>query len=293
MPRPEKRIDSGEKLRHLVADIARLENVRAEKECGIKNLLNPDGTVCMQGFSQANGGIYAQAEVDSDLASVYSSEVSDAGFYNLPFGSPEQRAKVAEWRTVKEHSKSNQVEMAVTVLFNKMLKDEFLVVRSADLDDEAAGTDNLIVNRKTGQVICAIDDVHEGEHDRGKAEKTKRIAQNGGVTVKYGITSRDGMLKRTKLEHVPVFYLGLTSEQFNELLSAMGPDADSAPSDKEKEIFSQFVNALDSQRDSIASLILKPGVRNNITQLGGSLKRLKQIAKASGEPHLDRLPAAA
>ena len=48
--------------------------------------------------------------------------------------------------------------MAIMVLLHKMLKDDFVVLRSAKRDDYAGGVDMLIVNRKTGAVICAIDD---------------------------------------------------------------------------------------------------------------------------------------
>jgi uncharacterized Zn finger protein (UPF0148 family) len=295
IPWPERKNGYAEKLRNLVGDIVAQVNARAEKECGIKGLLNPDGTISMEGFAAENGGIYSQAEVDRDLADVYGNEVSNSVSHGLKYGSPEQQARVKDWQESREKSKSNQVEMVIMVLLHKILSEEFLVVRSAKLDDYASGVDMLIVNRKTGAVICAIDDVHkEGEDDSKKAEKTRRIADKGGTTVRYGLASRNNELKRTKLEHVPVFYLGLNSEQFNELLNAMGSGIGSAASAKEIEIFSQFVQALETQKDGIASLILKSkDLRNNITQLGSSIKRLKQIARDAQQPHLNQLPAAA
>jgi len=97
------------------------------------------------------------------------------------------------------------------------------------------------------------------------------------------------------LENLPVFYLGLDSEEFNSLMTAMNGDINSAVSHKEKEIFSRLVISLESQKNSIGSLIFKPGagIRQNITQLGSSIKRLKQIAKAGQESGLSQLPAAA
>jgi hypothetical protein len=293
---PERKKGFGEKLNRLVGDIAREENERAERECGIKGLLNEDGSVNMEGFATENGGIYSKEEVGADLAQVYNDEVSNSVSHNLAFGSPEQKARVKEWQKDRSESKSNQVEEAIMVVLYNMLKADFLVVRAAKLDDYEAGVDMFIVNRTTGAVICAIDDVHkEGEDDLKKQEKTKRIALKGGAEVKYGITSHNGQLKRTKLENLPVFYLGLTSDEFNNLMASMGPGLNSAVSGKEVEIFSQFAASLESQKNSIGSLIFEPGagIRQNIGQLGSSIKKLKQIAHAIQESHFGQLPMAA
>jgi hypothetical protein len=285
-----------EKLKGLVGEIAGQINAQAEKESGVKGLLNPDGTISMQGFAAENGGIYTQAEVDEDLKYVKNDELSNSSAFRFPKDSPERQARVKEWQESRGKAKSNQVEMAVMVLLHKMPKDEFLVVRSAKRDDYAGGVDMLIVNKNTGAVICAIDDVHkEGEDDRGKAKKIKDNAENGGTTVRYGLVSRKGKLERVKLKDLPVFYLGLTSEQFNELLAAMGSDVNSIVSAKEIEIFSQFVADLESQKNSLARLMLDPktNIRSNLNQSGKSIKKINQIAQAAQKPRPEQMLVAA
>lgn len=295
VPRPERKDAVLEKLLGLVGEIAKQVNAQAEKESGIKGLLNSDGTVSMWGFTEENGGIYTQAEVDEDLKYVDRDELSSSLAYNFPEDSPERPARIKDWQERRGRSKSNQVEMAIMVLLHKILKDEFLVVRSAKKDDYAGGVDMLIANKKTGAVICAIDDVHkEGDDVSKKSDKSKGIALKGGTTVKYGITSRNHQLKRTKLEHVPVFYLGLNSEQFDELMATMSPNADSAPSAKEIEIFSQFVNDLESQHINISGMILNSKeLRANLGQLGKPIKKLKQIAREVKEPNFGQFAKAA
>jgi hypothetical protein len=294
VPRPERKNAVLEKLRGLVGEIAKQVNAQAEKESEVKGLLNSDGTISMEGFAVENGGIYTKEEVGSDLKDIFYSEISDSVSDSLTFGSPEQMTKIKEWRESREKSKSNQVEMAIMVLLHKMLKDEFLAVRSAKRDDNA-GVDLLIVNKKTGAVICAIDDVHkEGDDVAKKIEKTTVKAQNGGATVRYGLISKNGKLKRTELKNLPVFYLGLNSEQFDELMAAMGSSAGLPPSSKEIEIFSQFVDDLESQHSNISGMILNSkDLRANLGQLGKPIKRLKQIAQATREPHLNQFAKAA
>jgi hypothetical protein len=234
--------------------------------------------------------------VDEDLKYVKNDELSNSSAFRFPKDSPERQARVKEWQESRGKAKSNQVEMAVMVLLHKMPKDEFLVVRSAKRDDYAGGVDMLIVNKNTGAVIYAINNIHkENENDKGKTKKIKDNAENGGTTVRYGLVSRKGKLERVKLKDLPVFYLGLTSEQFNELLAAMGSDVNSIVSAKEIEIFSQFVADLESQKNSLARLMLDPktNIRSNLNQSGKSIKKINQIAQAAQKPRPEQMLVAA
>jgi hypothetical protein len=183
-----------------------------------------------------------------------------------------------------KQSKANKIEQAIMLLFYKFLKEEFIVVRSAVYDDYKAGVDNLIVNKRTGEVICAIDDFHEGEHDRNKAEKTKRKAEKGGSTVHFGLGVKDGKIIRTKMENLPVFYLGISSESFEALMQSMGGDINSPLSPKEKEVFLEFVSSLQAQQQAMAELTLKPKIQANVLGLKPVLENIRLIAESTNQP---------
>jgi hypothetical protein len=283
VPQRERPKNNSERLNRLIQDISERINKDLEKEYAIGGLLNPDGTISMESFAGTNG-LYTSEQVSDDLESDYTSEVGFAVAHKLPFNSPEQKIEVEKWRESRNQNKATQIEMAIMALLYRMLKDEFIVIRSAAHDDYTGGVDNLIVNKKTGDVLCAIDDVHtddsgiEGrDPNRGKAEKIKKIAAKGGAKVKYGVTVENGRLKKSKLENIPVFYLGLTSEQLKELMSTMSFDPDAAPTAIEIKLFTQMVSSLEEQKKSLSQLDLKSGIKNNLGKLDASLTRLNQI----------------
>jgi hypothetical protein len=97
----------------------------------------------------------------------------------------------ADWLASREKNPANITEIATTLLFDKILGDEFIVVRASTFDDYEHGADQLIIDKQTGAVICGLDDVigHLGD-DGGakKAEKINRKMAKGGAIIKYGAT---------------------------------------------------------------------------------------------------------
>lgn len=299
-PRRERLESALEKFTNLTRQLSVAVNEGVERQFGIPKLLNPDASIAMEGFGSGYGAPYSREQIVEDLETNLGSEVSFSGAYNFSQGSLEQKAKIDEWREIKERSRANQIEMAITVLFHRILKDSFLVVRAATYDDYGGSTDNLLVDKTTGEVLCAIDDVHTDDSgrtdidaNRGKAEKVKKIAERGGSKVKYGLTMEKGKLKRAGLQNVPVFYLGLITDQLKLLSANMSQDISAPVSEVEKQIFSEMVKSLEEQKNILSALNLKSGIRNNLTKLGPTLERLKQISSSPLFSEQEPLPIAA
>ncbi len=273
-----------EKLESLVLAASESINSEAEKVHRLKDLVEKDGTLSMPGFAKNSGGIYSDSQMANFNNEVSDSEAAHSMAFRVDRGTPEYNRIIKDWKERSKQSKSSKIEQAIMLLFYKFLKDEFLVVRSAVHDDYKAGVDNLIVNKKTGEVICAIDDFHEGEHDRNKAEKTKRKAEKGGATVNFGLGVKNGKVIRTKLENLPVFYLGITSENFEALMQSMGSDINSPLSPKEQEVFLQFVGSLEEQQQALGKLDLKTNIQNNVNNLKSVLEKIRQIAESASQP---------
>jgi hypothetical protein len=281
-----------EKLRGLVRDISAAINLEAQNEHGVKGLLNADGSVSMDGFLIANGGIYRPEQIAEDHKIDYKSEISHA-LANRTDDPEKQKKIVAQWRESRGKSKANQIEMAIMVLFYKILKTEFVVARSAAHDDYQGGMDIFLVDKETGQTLCAIDGVHTDDSgipgrdpNRGKAEKVKKKAERGGARVKYGLTLQEGRLTRSGLKNVPVFYLGMTSDEFGELAKNMSPNPSAAITQAERQIFSGMVKFLAEQKTVLSALDLKPEIKANLDRLDPTLARLSQIAAPAGAEFL-------
>jgi pyruvate dehydrogenase complex dehydrogenase (E1) component len=101
-------------------------------------------------------------------------------------------------------------------VFHRILGREFVVASASVYDDYFNGIDTVLVDKETGDVICALDEVHDEE---GRARHQKKIesiiktAKKGGAKIKYGITfEKDDKTGANKLvqktiSNIPKFYL--------------------------------------------------------------------------------------
>lgn len=202
-----------EKLKVLLKNIAEKINLETEQEYGLVGLLNSDCTIAAEGYAESQGGIYRDEEVQNHQKKVWELELdfSNANNPNVQefYGLKKPEDMVKRWKDSKEKNKNGQTEMAVTALFAKILKDHFLVVRTASYDDYIHRVDNIILNRRTGEAICAFDEVHEGgqgERTDAKNEKVKKIAKKGGTEITYGLRLENGKLVRSRMKNIPVFF---------------------------------------------------------------------------------------
>jgi hypothetical protein len=164
------------------------------------------------------------------------------------------------------------MEMAVTALLSKMLGKNFLVVRTAAYDDYKNGVDNVILDRITGEVVGAFDEVHEGGDGRRTEEKKlkiEKIAKRGGAKIRYGLTMSEGKIKRASLENVPLFYLGLESAELVELVAGLGEN-DQA---KMEKIFQKLLSSLVTQHGELTRSA-SPALQERLASFGQSLSRL-------------------
>jgi hypothetical protein len=290
--RPQKKEqlkNYAEKLKNLMGKISEKTNREIKERYGLYTFLNPDCTISMEGYADSWGGIYHEQKIEDQKKEIVALELkfSEADSpavqerYRSTCGIQSQEGIVKRWKENKEKSKSGQMEMAITVLLCKMLKDNFLVVRTATYDDYFQGADNIILNKRTGESICAFDAFHEGEQGDltvMKKFKTKRIAEKGGAEISYGMKLKDGKMARSKMKNVPVFSLGLDSKELMELLENMNFDLEAPTTEMECEIFSKLRTSLSQQRDR---LIASPGtsaeVKKKLVAFKTSLAMMERI----------------
>jgi len=272
-----KKQHPAEMLKLRLASQSKKTNVEVEARYGIPDLLNADGTLDSKGYRV----LYSGEEMEVDTKFVHEREVEFSGaripnvqaFYRDEHGANTEDEIIAKWRDNKSREKNGQMEMAVTALLSEMLPEDFLIVRTAAYDDYKNGVDNLILDRKTGEVVGAFDEVHEGGDGRRTEEKKlkiQNIARKGGARIRYGLRLAEGKLTRASLEGVPVFYLGLESSELLELVQGLAEN----DSKKKEKIFHKLLSSLRLQHGELEKNANTALLRARLASFGQSLSRL-------------------
>jgi hypothetical protein len=200
--------------------------------------------------------------------------------------SPEEKKKrdaendaiVRDWSERRKKEKSKQLEMVVTILLHKAFGDKYIVVRSSKYDDYAGGVDNVIVNKETGAVICAVDDVREHERSDRRTNKEKEVLKKtraGGAELAYGFTFKDGEIELKTMKNLPIFCLGLDEGEYDEIINAIeyksGGSNELNPT--ESKILAKILDSIREQRDG---LLADPEVQKQ-SGVVQSLGRVKEL----------------
>jgi hypothetical protein len=194
---------------------------------------------------QAYSGVYPKDEIENDdrLIKEYQKE-----WYK---GSSENEIKEQKIKKTGE-----KLEMLKTAIFSKFLGEEFIVVRASFYDDVKNKVDNIILEKKSGNLVCALDEVESPFGQRYEEKKEKVLSRNkteGGVKLKYGFfleKDRDNKKRITlgEISNVPLFYLVLPAKHVEEGIKQLIPSFEEK-SDYEKRLFKYFITSLSSQID--------------------------------------------
>jgi hypothetical protein len=288
-----------EKLSGLMEVIAAEINTCIENEYGMTGLIDDQCTIIMRRYFRKNkqgGGIYSSEEVKIHESKIEKMEKKwlDAENEGVKSNFGEEKT-LEKMKAERASSKNKLMEMAVTAVLHKFLGEEFIIVRTSTYDDYfgkdkkdgkeiyIGGADNLIVHKATGEVLCGIDECHEGgkgETIEKKEQKMRKIAQSGGVDVAYGMTIEDKQLKLTSLKNVPVFYISLMRDELNELLEKMSYDNTKSKKTLpvEQKFFGKFVASIISQKEELDRLKEQGALVGNLRPFEASFERIREIA---------------
>lgn len=179
----------------------------------------------------------------------------------------------------RKKNPANIAEIATTLLFDKVLQKEFIIVRASAYDDYENGADQLIVDLKTGAVICGIDDAILGSSAKDDGEKKKVKIDNkmksGGAEIEYGLTINNGRLERKNLNHVPIFYFNLEKSEMNNILKSLAAGSPDL-SKNELSAYTKLINSLISQvAEYENNETLHPELRNKLRKFAPSLNKMR------------------
>lgn len=199
--------------------------------------VNSDSRINIDSFKE----IYPTEEIEKDKQFV---EEKEKGWYG------DLSEKEKEEEILK--SDGEKLELLKNSIFNKNLGSEFIITRSSRYDDIKNGVDNVLLERKTGNVICALDEVGDisgVEYERKKDKILERNRDNHGAKIKYGLSlkeeSGEMKLKLGKVDNIPIFYIALSKSMISKALTNFNPSPEQ--SDFEKKLFDYFISTLDSQ----------------------------------------------
>lgn len=224
--------------------------------------LNKDGRIEMEKFSQ----IYSSLEIKKDINLINQKEKE--WFGDLP---PE---KIEEKKIEKI---GEQFELLKTAILNKFIGEDFITVRSSLYDDIINKVDNVVVHRKTGNIICAFDEVGEIQGPRYEEKIKKTISRNifeGGCKIKYGFSIENNKIILKKIGNIPIFYLALSEDYIKKGLKEFVP-AIKTKSNFEEKLFQYFLESFFYQIKKL----------ENNPRLNDQLKERLQFFKKSLEKY--------
>jgi len=185
---------------------------------------------------------YNVSEVKSDLRVVNEWEQHWA---QEEFGTDD----LVEYRANQEKSDGERLERLKTAILNKFLGKEFIIVRASRYDDIKNSVDNVIIDRQTNEVVCALDEVGDMNSRNFDEKKAKVLEKNqhGGVNLKYSLGLNP--LQQEGQSGSPLFLIALPSDRIKEGLRNFSADL-AEPSLYEKRLFDFWVSLLVAQAKS-------------------------------------------
>ena len=251
------------------------------------NLVNERGVISMDFFSRVNGGIYTPEEIENQKREILEKEIEWSGAddpnvqaYYKNEKKIEGKEKIAEARVKdKEREKSSQMEMLTNAIFYKVLKDRFIVVRASTYDDYFSGVDNYLVDKETGDVVCAFDEVHDHERGDRKDKKWERVEAigKGGKKIKYGVVPHGDKLIQKEIRNIPVFFLSLTTEELTRGMEKFSRNINDTANEWEKMTFNKFTMLLQEEYDRVKDMQMPSPTRENLEKFKRALQTMKDI----------------
>lgn len=138
---------------------------------------------------------------------------------------------IEEWKKSKDFRNGERFEQLKTIIFNRNFKNEDIIaVRASKYDDYKNNIDNIIINKKNGDIICALDEIAVDKNSKIYKEKeknVKEINERGGAELKYGITferRENGGTKPVlkKIKKINIFILSLSPYELREAIENFG-----------------------------------------------------------------------
>ena len=197
-----------------------------------------------------------------------------------------------KWQNPEKNKEAlgEKMEVFKTAIFQKFMGKDYITIRSSEFDDIINHTDNIIIERKTGNIVSAFDEVMiESEfssYDERKKEKKEKIRRlnTKGILLRYGIrlvnkinpetNKKEKRAKTDRETRVPIFCLSLSREKLEHGIDNFDNKEIS------RDIFDFFMSNLKEQIEEMKSYPEIPEyLTDKIITFKKSLEEKKYIKK--------------
>jgi|WetSurMetagenome_2_1015567.scaffolds.fasta_scaffold69470_3 hypothetical protein len=275
---------TGERMAEHISDIAREINQEIKENYGVESFLNTDGSINMETYAARNPVLISEKDLEDDKKTIQDKEKIFTGVINESkrkyFGVETDEEVIEEFKKEKLGDKSKQMEMIALSVLYKVLKEKYIVVHSSVYDDYENGMDNILVDKETGDVICAFDELHNnprGTRYDEKMEKVIKAAKTGGKTIRYGFTIENKKIAERPMRNLPIFMLSLTDIQLNDAIRDVSLSTKGSPNKEEIKIMHIFIENLRFQLEEIRKNKLPDQISGNLNKFEQFLGRAEEI----------------
>ena len=160
---------------------------------------------------------------------------------------------ISNIENAKNEKSSEKLEMIKTAIFNKFIGDKYITVRTAVCDDFLKGVDNIFIDKKTGDAVCAFDEVCLTQGERFENKKKEIMDMNksqGGSSIDYGIKIKNGQIEIGPMSFLPLFYIPVSEEYVKKVVNNMKMNSEEI-SETETKLFIYFYRLLKEQIDEL------------------------------------------
>lgn len=214
-------------------------------------------------------GLYADVDKDKNLVR----EKEQAWF-------PDATGEEIKGRT---HSDGERLEMLTFAVLHKNLGQKFVLARASRYDDIINGADTILLDKKTGNLVCAFDEVGDAsgaEYEKKQATVKERNVRKGGATLKYGLKltkeNDTQQVSPAEVKNLPVFYIALPKEFIEKVLREFSFSLDEQ-SDSERKLFDYFIAAVTLQTQALELYgdRLNEGLKKKLSGFKKTLENIK------------------
>lgn len=282
----EQKKERAERLIAHIGEIATSVNREMKDKYGKEDFLNDECAIDMESYGKRSDSISSE-EVARDLEATKAREaewfgVEDNENTQEHFRNASREEIVRRRKDDAKREKGYQCEMIVTALFYKFFKDDFIIARASAHDDHINHADNILLNKKTGDVICAFDEVHDHAQSDRRQKKEERMDQKlnpKGTRLKYGFYMIGDSVKEGRVNNLPIFCVSLSTAELENLLAGMNFSINEKPGEAEQLAMRKFLESLETQKEAMKKIHLEKAVRNNLDRFESSLAQMKKMTE--------------
>lgn len=223
-------IEKTKKLKNFV------ESAAAETRNRYNIPLLPNGRIDMQAFASVYKDIFLDNEIIKNWQQDWYGTTNPEEIENKALATDGEK-----------------LEMLAYAIFYKKLNNRFIVARSSVYDDIKNKADTLILDRETGGLVCAFDEVGDtsgAEYQRKQKAVLERNRDKQGVNLKYGLRlekNNDEMkFSLGEVRNVPIFYIALPKDRIEKGIANFLP-SEKESSEFEERLFQYFIASIDAQ----------------------------------------------